>query len=144
MLVGLGHVDLVCRNLERSLAFYAAVFGGLGLDPPHLARGERGEAISLTCGSRRRAPARSGLALAVERLEDVDLVHENAVAAGAEVLHAPRFWPVYHPEYYATFFLDPDCHNVEAVFHDRSGWASSSRHAASPVHSSYCSNVQPR
>ena len=46
MLVGLGHVDLVCRDLERSLAFYAAVFGGLGLDPPHLARGERGEAIS--------------------------------------------------------------------------------------------------
>ena len=24
MLVGLGHVDLVCRDLERSLAFYAA------------------------------------------------------------------------------------------------------------------------
>ncbi len=26
-LVGLGHVDLVCRDLERSLGFYAAVLG---------------------------------------------------------------------------------------------------------------------
>jgi catechol 2,3-dioxygenase-like lactoylglutathione lyase family enzyme len=27
VLVGLGHVDLVCRDLDRSLVFYAAVFG---------------------------------------------------------------------------------------------------------------------
>ena len=45
MLVGLGHVDLVCRDLERSLAFYAAVFGPLGLEPPTLFDGERGEQI---------------------------------------------------------------------------------------------------
>ena len=35
MLVGLGHIDLVCRDVEQSLAFYAAVFGELGLQPPH-------------------------------------------------------------------------------------------------------------
>jgi len=45
MLVGLGHVDLVCRDLERSLAFYAAVFGPVWLAPPHLVEGERGERI---------------------------------------------------------------------------------------------------
>ena len=45
MLVGLGHVDLVCRDLERSLAFYAAVFGSLGLEPPASFEGERGESI---------------------------------------------------------------------------------------------------
>ena len=45
MLLGVGHVDLVCRDLERSLAFYAAVFGPLGLEPPHLVEGERGEQI---------------------------------------------------------------------------------------------------
>jgi len=27
VLVGIGHVDLVCRDLDASLAFYAAVFG---------------------------------------------------------------------------------------------------------------------
>ena len=45
MLVGLGHVDLVCGDLERSLVFYAAVFGPLGLEPPALFAGERGETI---------------------------------------------------------------------------------------------------
>ncbi len=45
MLLGLGHVDLVCRDLARSLAFYAAVFGPLGLEEPFLVEGERGEQI---------------------------------------------------------------------------------------------------
>jgi len=38
----------------------------------------------------------------------VDAVHEAAVAAGVEVLHAPREWPEYHPGYYAVFLRDPD------------------------------------
>ncbi len=47
----------------------------------------------------------------------VDAVHEAAVAAGVEVLHAPREWPEYHPGYYAVFLRDLDGHNVEAVYH---------------------------
>ncbi len=47
----------------------------------------------------------------------VDAVHEAAVAAGVEVLHAPREWPEYQPGYYAVFLRDPDGHNVEAVDH---------------------------
>ena len=37
--------------------------------------------------------------------------------AGAEVLHAPREFPEYHPGYYGVFLRDPDGHNVEAVHH---------------------------
>ena len=40
-----------------------------------------------------------------------------AVAAGAEVLHAPRVWPEYHPSYFGAFVRDPDGNNVEAVCH---------------------------
>ena len=47
----------------------------------------------------------------------VDAVHEAALAAGVEVLHAPREWPEYHPGYYAVFLRDPEGHNVEAVHH---------------------------
>jgi catechol 2,3-dioxygenase-like lactoylglutathione lyase family enzyme len=47
----------------------------------------------------------------------VDAVHAAAVAAGYEVLHAPREWPEYHPGYYAVFLRDLDGHNVEAVTH---------------------------
>lgn len=133
MLVGLGHVDLVCRDVGQSLAFYAAVFGELGLQPPHEERGERGETIyylrfpaagSGSIGLRQAlkeqpfelyAPGFHHLAVAVERKTDVDLAHENAVAAGAPVLHAPRLWPVYHPDYYATFFEDPDGFRVEVA-----------------------------
>ena len=40
-----------------------------------------------------------------------------AVAQGAEVLHEPRVWPEYHPNYYGGFVRDPDGNNVEAVCH---------------------------
>lgn len=133
MLVGLGHVDLACRDVERSLAFYASVFGDLGLTEPHRVEGERGEAIhylrfpqpgSGSLGLRQAleeqefelyAPGLHHLALAVEREGDVDGAHRRAAAAGAEVLHAPRLWPQYHPAYYATFFLDPDGFRIEVA-----------------------------
>ena len=131
MLVGLGHVDLVCRDLDRSLAFYAAVFGPLGLQAPAVFEGERAEQIhylrfpargSGSLGLRQAhekqefelyAPGLHHLALTVETREDVDAAHAAALAADAEILHGPRLWPEYHPEYYATFFLDPDGFRVE-------------------------------
>ena len=42
---------------------------------------------------------------------------DAAVAAGARVLHEPRLWPEYHPNYYGAFVRDPDGNNVEAVCH---------------------------
>ena len=134
MIVGLGHVDLVCRELERSLAFYAAVLGPLGLVvEPFLVEGERGEQIhylrfpapgSGSLGLRQAleeqefelyAPGLHHLAFTVETREDVDATHSAAVEAGAEVLHAPRLWPEYHQAYYATFFLDPDGFRLEVA-----------------------------
>jgi len=133
MLVGLGHVDLVCSDLERSLAFYAAVFGPLGLEAPFLVAGERGEQIhylrfpaagSGSLGLRQAldeqefalyAPGFHHLALAVEYAEDVDAAYAAALAAGAEILHPPRRWPEYHEDYYATFFLDPDGFRLEVA-----------------------------
>jgi catechol 2,3-dioxygenase-like lactoylglutathione lyase family enzyme len=131
VLVGLGHVDLVCRDLERSLDFYAAVLGSLGLQEPFLVEGERGESIhylrfpdpgSGSLGLRQAqveqpfelyAPGLHHLAFAVELRSEVDAAYAAAVAAGAEVLHSPRDWPRYHPAYYATFFLDPDGFRIE-------------------------------
>jgi glyoxylase I family protein len=133
MLVGLGHADLVCRDLDRSLEFYTRVFGPLGSAEPFLVEGERGEKIhylrfpvpgSGSLGLRQAleeqdfllyGPGLHHLAFAVESREDVDRVHEQVVGAGGEVLHAPRLWPEYHPEYYATFFLDPDGFRIEVA-----------------------------
>jgi catechol 2,3-dioxygenase-like lactoylglutathione lyase family enzyme len=133
MLIGLGHVDLVCRDLDRSLAFYAAVFGPLGLQAPVLFDGERGEQIhylrfpdsgSGSIGLRPAlteqefelyAPGLHHVALAVGTRDDVDTAHAAAVDAGATILHPPRLWPKYHPEYYATFFEDPDGFRLEVA-----------------------------
>ena len=132
-IVGWGHVDLVCKDLGQSLAFYAYVLGPLGLNEPFLVPGERGEQIhylrfpepgSGSLGLRQAleeqdfalyAPGLHHVALAVESREDVDAVSGRVVEAGGEVLHAPRFWPEYHPEYYAAFFLDPDGFRVEVA-----------------------------
>ena len=133
MLVGVGHVDLVCRDLDRSLAFYAAVLGPLGLEEPYLVEGERGEQIhylrfpaagSGSLGLRQAfeeqefelyAPGLHHLALAVDEPVDVDSAHAAAVAVGAVILHAPRLWPRYRSDYYATFFLDPDGFRIEVA-----------------------------
>jgi len=133
VLVGLGHVDLVCRDLDRSLAFYAAALGPLGLEPPFLVEGEQGEQIhylrfpragSGSLGLRQAAveqefdlyaPGLHHVALAVETHDDVDAVHRAVIEAGGTVLHAPRRWAQYHPAYYATFFLDPDGFRIEVA-----------------------------
>ena len=131
MIVGIGHVDLVCRDLGRSLAFYRAVFGPLGISEPVLFDGERGERIhylrfpgpgSGSLGLRQAdeqqefslyAPGFHHVAFRVDSRADVDTAHAAAVAAGAEILHPPRLWPEYADDYYATFFLDPDGFRLE-------------------------------
>ena len=45
----------------------------------------------------------------------VRLFFDAAVGAGAAVLHEPRVWPEYDPDYYGAFVRDPDGNNVEAV-----------------------------
>lgn len=47
----------------------------------------------------------------------VTAFHDAAVAAGAEVLHAPRVWTEYHASYFGAFVRDLDGNNVEAVCH---------------------------
>jgi catechol 2,3-dioxygenase-like lactoylglutathione lyase family enzyme len=47
----------------------------------------------------------------------VDAFHAAATAAGHRDNGAPGIREQYSPTYYAAFVLDPDGHNVEAVFH---------------------------
>src|SRR5262245_38684380 len=48
----------------------------------------------------------------------VDGFYEKALAAGGTSNGAPGLRPVYEPNYYAAFVLDPDGYNVEVVCHE--------------------------
>lgn len=60
------------------------------------------------------------IAFAAASREAVDAFHREALAAGGRDNGAPGLRPDYHPGYYGAFVLDPDGHNIEAVFHELS------------------------
>lgn len=53
------------------------------------------------------------LALTVEDEAAVQRGRDFAVTYGSEVLHEPRLWPEYGPDYYAVFLRDPAGNNLE-------------------------------
>ena len=57
------------------------------------------------------------IAFAAETKEQVDAFHVAGLAAGGTDNGAPGPRPEYSEGYYGAFVLDPDGHNVEAVFH---------------------------
>ena len=55
------------------------------------------------------------LAFMVESRAAVHAVHAKVQVLGSEVVHPPRLFPQYRPQYYATFWLDPEGFMLEAV-----------------------------
>ncbi|MEP7024540.1 MAG: VOC family protein [Actinomycetota bacterium] len=121
------HLGIQVADVEASLAFYLQVFAPLGVK--EAMRFPDGDTIVVgLCGTDGVPRFWLSRAMGAEAREihvaftaadraAVDAVHDAAVAAGAEVLHAPREWPIYHPGYYGVFLRDLDGHNVEAVYH---------------------------
>ena len=119
----LDHLSIQCDDYAASLAFYDAVlaplgggrildFGtycgfGIGMKPDFWISGHA------TGGEGRECH----IAFAANDRATVRAFFDAAVAHGAEVLHEPRMWPEYHPNYYGAFVRDPDGNNVEAVCH---------------------------
>ncbi len=119
----LDHISIQCADLTASASFYDAVLAPLG--------GTRvmdfGEVIGFGVPPMPTfwiGPLASGdgfreshIAFAGPDRPAVAAFFDAAVAAGAEVLHEPRVWPEYHPNYFGAFVRDPDGNNVEAVCH---------------------------
>lgn len=123
----LDHLFVQVADVDASLSFYLRVFGPLGMREvlrfPHPDGFEVGLAGPDGTASFWLSPAAGvetrelHIAFTATDRAGVDAVHQAALGAGVQVLHAPREWPGYHPGYYGVYLRDLDGHNVEAVYH---------------------------
>jgi catechol 2,3-dioxygenase-like lactoylglutathione lyase family enzyme len=119
----LDHISIQCADVGASAAFYDAVLAPLGgariMDfGQFIGFGAEGKP-DFWIGARQTGEGfrESHIAFEAADRAAVRAFFDTAVAAGAEVLHEPRVWPEYHPNYYGAFVRDPDGNNVEAVCH---------------------------
>jgi len=115
------HLHLVVPDLERSKRFYRAVLDVLGIPIGGEGQGffwadELFVSDIQSKASAGVATGRSHFAFQAKDREMVDRFHRAGLEAGGRDNGGPGV-RLYHPGYYAAFLLDPDGHNVEAVFH---------------------------
>lgn len=118
----LDHLGIQVRDLPASLAFYDAVLAPLGARrmleyPEAVGYGSTSPDFWLSPLGGGGQGVESHIAFTAPDRAAVQAFHDAAVAAGAEVLHAPKLWPEYHETYFGAFVRDPDGNNVEAVCH---------------------------
>ena len=120
----LEHPSIQCADVAVSAAFYDAVLVAVGgqrileFDGPTIGYGvppmpDFWIGPNMTGDGFRE----SHIAFNTPDRAAVDSFFTAGITAGAVVLHEPRVWPEYHPNYYGAFIHDPDGNNVEAVCH---------------------------
>jgi glyoxylase I family protein len=126
-ITGIDHIYLSVRDFARSERFYDGVMEALGFKKsdewiagePHAHYLRPTVQITLR-PARSQAPFDSyaaglhHLCLQAATQADIDEAHRKLTALGVSAT-APRLYPEYNPEYYATFFEDPDGLRLEIV-----------------------------
>lgn len=120
------HIILTVSNLERSVAYYEKALAALGAtecidypgshDHPHLigfSRKNGNHFFWLKEG--RPDPEAIHIGIAAESQKAVDAFYHAAIAAGGREKVAPSAQLQYGEDYYATWVLDPDGHDIEVV-----------------------------
>jgi predicted lactoylglutathione lyase len=112
----LDHVHLRVSDLGAAKRFYRAILATVGREPTY----ESDEAIGFDelwiDAADSAGPSRVHSAFQAEDQDAVKRFYEAGLKAGGRDNGAPGERK-YHPGYYAAFLLDPDGHNIEAVFH---------------------------
>jgi catechol 2,3-dioxygenase-like lactoylglutathione lyase family enzyme len=125
----LDHISLGVSDMERSKAFYDKALAPLGIARMYdmdfgSGYGPTKEQALFWIGypldRSKKAAASPGshVAFKATSRKDVDAFYAAAMAAGARDNGKPGIRTEYSPGYYGAFVLDPDGHNVEAVFHE--------------------------
>jgi catechol 2,3-dioxygenase-like lactoylglutathione lyase family enzyme len=115
------HIGFRVRDLEASRKFYLAALAplgvGLAMEGPNGVGLGRGGKPSLWLSQGEPPVSPLHIAFTAKNRAEVDAFHAAALAAGAKDNGAPGLRPHYHPNYYGSFAIDPDGHNIEAVCH---------------------------
>ncbi len=125
--IGIDHIYITVSNLERSEKFYDVVMGVLGFrkNQFELSNERHVQYYNRHFGYVLR-PARSnqlhnsyapGLHHLCLRVESEDEVKEVALRLNEQNIPAsePMYYPEYAPDYFATFFTDPDGIELEVT-----------------------------
>jgi catechol 2,3-dioxygenase-like lactoylglutathione lyase family enzyme len=115
------HIGLKVTDIEASVRFYRAALAPLGHEL--CSRDDSGAGLGPTgapalwlypAKEKPRSPAH--VAFRAPDRAAVDRFHAAGLTAGGRDQGPPGLRGDYGPTYYAAFLLDPDGHNVEAVF----------------------------
>jgi catechol 2,3-dioxygenase-like lactoylglutathione lyase family enzyme len=131
----LDHMTLVVSDLQRSKDFYVRALEPLGAyvikescDACGFGRDRKPEFWIRSGTGSFRTPEHLRLitpmhvAFTARDHGEVDAFFKAALEAGGRDHGAPGTRPQHHANYYGAFVLDPDGHNVEAVFHGLHGY----------------------
>ena len=111
------HLRLSVSDYAESRRFYETGLAPLGI--PMLGEIE-GSAMLANLNVHRRDPPTRNLHLCfvARSREEVDAFHAAGVEAGYRSNGEPGHRPEYGPGYYASFLLDPEGNNVEALYRE--------------------------
>ena len=124
----LDHVSVGVTDLARSRHFYDVVLRPLGIVRTVDFGNGRGSdygamagqfGVELTITSEPGVTPSRGMHLCFRAPDRtaVQAFHAAALVAGGRDDGPPGLRPLYHPDYFAAFVLDPDGHRIEAVCH---------------------------
>lgn len=119
------HVQVKVSNLAKSRRFYDAIMKVLGYDVVLAIRDvvvgygtNTHDMFEIRQANAGRARLSQSVHIAFNALdkEGVDIFYRTALEHGAICHGKPGFRPDYEAGYYAAFVIDPDGHNIEAVY----------------------------
>jgi catechol 2,3-dioxygenase-like lactoylglutathione lyase family enzyme len=115
------HVGLNVRDYAASKRFYERTLVAIGYEALmqfDTATGfGKGGKPTFWITNREPTGGQTHVAFQCDDRNSVDFFHAAGVAAGGTDNGAPGLRGQYHPTYYASYVLDPDGNNIEAVCH---------------------------
>ena len=122
--VMIDHLTIGVSDLQRSRDFYLQALAPLGFAETSTSEVMPGEIefgsadkLDFAISTEYAVGAPVHVAFAADSIEQVHAFHDAALAAGGLEHGPPGPRPHYGEGYYGAFVLDPDGHNIEAVFH---------------------------